>query len=130
MPDGAYIAPHVWQNLTEEQARTYRGEPFSPELVVEVDKLQGQCTRLDEQLRKAKVYLHTGTVKMVWLIDPVNKIMLECTKGRSRGKIVNVSEAREWRDLSGGDTLPGFVLKCSLLDDAMSKVLNTLIFRS
>ena len=76
IPDVAYIDPGVWQNLTEEQVKSYKGDPFFPKLVVEVDKLQGPGSRRQEQMRKAQIYLHTGTVQMVWLIDPVNKIML------------------------------------------------------
>ena len=88
---------------------------------MEVDKLEGSGSRYNEQIRKAKLSLLTGTVKTVWLIDPVNKIMIECQKSDS-GDSVSLSHDWTWRDLSGEDVLPGFVLKSSHLDDVMSRV--------
>lgn len=47
MPDVAYIPRDIFRNLTQQQQWTYRGEPFAPSFVVQVDTLTGPQSQLD-----------------------------------------------------------------------------------
>jgi len=44
MPDVTYIPRDADRNLLAQQTWTYRGKPFVPTFVVEIDKLAGQTT--------------------------------------------------------------------------------------
>ena len=56
-----------------------------------------------------------------WLIDPENKIMIVYKKNTVTGD-VDVSADITWRNLSGGDILPGFVIESLDLDLVMNQV--------
>lgn len=71
--------------------------------------------------RKNQIYFSNLNVQLVWLIDPKNQIMLVYTKDSATGKIVKARD-ESWRDLDGGDVLPGFVMEKTDLESVMSKV--------
>ena len=106
IPDVAYTTAHVHQTLTEEQALTYRGAPFSPIFVVEVDTLTGNQFRLGEVDKKMELYFQSGDVRLGWALDPANKIMYTYANRFVGDQPVRSADS-SWRDLDGGEILPG-----------------------
>ena len=62
-------------------------------------------------------------VQLGWLIDPEHQIMIEYkkTNARTRHGGVYATDDHSWRDLSGGETLPGFRVKSIQLDMVISQ---------
>ncbi|KAG6959721.1 hypothetical protein JG687_00008612 [Phytophthora cactorum] len=70
MPDVAYTPRDTDRGLSNESTWMYRGEPFVPTFVVEIDKLSGrgsQYSALDRKMRDE--YFQYG-VQLGLLIDP------------------------------------------------------------
>ncbi|KAJ3314951.1 hypothetical protein HDV04_004751 [Boothiomyces sp. JEL0838] len=97
MSEVAYTPRNIDRNLSHKQQWTYQGEPFAPTSVVEIDTLSG------------------SGYQRRWLIDPKNKIMIVYKKNAVTG-IVDVSADDSWKNLSGDDILPGFVIESLDLD--------------
>jgi hypothetical protein len=74
-----------------------------------------QLSHLDHKMRNE--YFPHG-VELGWLIDPEHQIMIEYKKIRTRTRRVGVTRSvdESWRDLSGGDVLPGFRVRARVLD--------------
>jgi Uma2 family endonuclease len=70
----------------------------APDLAVEILSPDDRMTRVN---RKVRFYLENG-VRLVWLIDPDNRIVTVMT---TADKSITLSEEDE---LDGGDVLPGF----------------------
>lgn len=100
---------------------TYRGEPFSPSFVVEVDTLSGshsQLAALDRTMRNE--YFPNG-VRLGWLIDPdPDRRVMYVYRIGAQGHVVR-HDSSEWRDLKGEDVLPGFELTAAELEMAVSQ---------
>ena len=119
MPDVAYTPRNITRSLSHSQTWTYQGEPFAPTFVVEVDTLVGRNSQksfLDRKMREE--YFQHG-ILLGWLIDPKNKIMIEYIL--ENGNVVCTRDAhghadQSWRNLSGRDVLPGFIIKAITLD--------------
>jgi hypothetical protein len=60
------------------------------------------------------------SVELGWLIDPKNNEIW--TYKRNNSKTETTRQKCEWKDLDGGDTLPGFTLKISLIEKIISQV--------
>jgi Uma2 family endonuclease len=108
MPDVAYTPRDTDRNLFQDQIWTYHGEPFAPTFVVEVDTLSGQHSQLDALDYKMRHEYFQHGIELGWLIDPENKIMYVY---KLRGGNVMRVRDRSWRNLSGENVLPGFVLE-------------------
>ena len=123
MPDVAYTVRNTQRNLSYNQLWKYpKEEPFTPKFVVEIDTLVGhgsQLKHLDEKMRN--IFFPSG-VQLGWLIDPTpaNKIMIQYM--RNEDGTVEVSEDRSWRNLDGGNVVPGFVIRSVQLDMVLSQV--------
>jgi Uma2 family endonuclease len=117
MPDVAY-STNLHQQLSKS-LWTYKEEPFSPLFVCEVDTLADAHPRLGETDAKMKIYFEQGVVRLAWAIDPENKIMY-VYHNDAVGMPPIRSQDSTWRDLDGGDILPGFVLYKKLLNRAIS----------
>ncbi|GMF43458.1 unnamed protein product [Phytophthora lilii] len=121
MPDVAYTPRDADRNLSAQQTWTYRGEPFVPSFVVEIDKLAGRGSQrraLDRKMRRE--YFQHG-VQLGWLIDPRpdHQIMYEYKINADGG--VDCDGATAWRDLDGGDVLPGFKLRAVVLEMVLNQ---------
>ncbi|KAE9019690.1 hypothetical protein PR003_g13264 [Phytophthora rubi] len=110
MPDVAYTPRDTDRDLSTESTWTYRGDPFVPTFVVEIDKLSGrgsQRSALDRKMRNE--YFQHG-VQLGWLIDPRPDFQRMYEYYLDDNGDVQCSDNIEWRDLEGGDVLPGFTL--------------------
>ena len=119
MPDVAYTPRVIDRELSHERGWTYQGKPYSPSFVVEVDTLTGpnsQRQALDYKMRHE--YFPHG-VDLGWLIDPQHKIMV-VYKRYSTGRVYCVGNT-SWRDLTGDDVLPEFVVKAVTLDMVLNQ---------
>ncbi|KAJ3251789.1 hypothetical protein HK103_002066, partial [Boothiomyces macroporosus] len=96
MPDVGYTPISTHRNLNEQQKWTYQGISFSPTFVVEIDTLTGSGSQRSELHRKMIVdyFPHKNAVT----------------------GDVDVSADDSWRNLSGDDILPGFVVESLDLD--------------
>lgn len=127
MPDLAHTPRQIHRALTEQQLRTYKGAPFSPSFVVEVDLLSGKGSKRNELDRKMReIYFKRRAngwngVELGWLIDPTNKIMIEYTWNSRRSSVLKSSE-ESWRDLDASPTLPGFVVEAADLDRVLAQL--------
>ncbi|CEG44242.1 Zinc finger, C2H2 [Plasmopara halstedii] len=121
MPDVAYTPRDVDRALTNEQNRTCRGDPYVPTFVVEIDKLadrNSQRKALDRKMRDE--YIPHG-VQLGWLIDPrpQHRIIYEY-KLDEHGQVHCVHN-HKWRDLDGGNVLPGFRLRSVKLEMVLNQ---------
>jgi Uma2 family endonuclease len=76
-------------------------------------------TKLNELTAKFKETYFPAGVQLGWLIDPINKKIFVFKRDRN-GLVRRYSHS--WSDVSGGDVLPGFLLKISNIDEAVSQV--------
>ncbi|RHZ78324.1 hypothetical protein Glove_166g220 [Diversispora epigaea] len=103
------------RQLDARQNWTFKGDSFTPLLVVEVENIS-TLTKFNEIDKKFKdVYFAEGTsVQVGWLIDPENKIIHVYRRGQRRWN-------RGWKDVDGGKFLPRFTLKVRKIEHAISK---------
>ena len=120
MPDVAYTPRNTHRNLSSESTWTYRGEPFVPTFVVEIDKLSGQGSQRSALDRKMRDDYFQHGVQLGWLIDPRPDFQRMYEYYRDGNGGVQCSDNIAWRDLHGGNVLPGF----TLLGDDLDMVLN------
>jgi Uma2 family endonuclease len=121
MPDVAYTPRDVDRNVSREQVWTYRGDPFVPSLVVEVDKLAGKNSQRKALDRKMRNEYFPHGVQLGWLIDPrpEYRVIYEY-KLDANGHVYCVGN-HEWRDLDGGAVLPGFSLNKTDLEMVLNQ---------
>lgn len=117
MPDVAYtLRDEKDRGLDRTQMWTYRGEPFDPSFVVEIDKLSGRGSQRRALNSKMRYEYFRHGVQLGWLIDPRpgHYKMYEYYLNE-RGQ-VKCSDDTAWRDLDGRDVLPGFTLTSTDLE--------------
>ncbi|GBC04733.1 hypothetical protein RclHR1_05830011 [Rhizophagus clarus] len=112
-PDVAFMPQHVVYQLTDEQAWTFQGPPFTPTFVVEVadigeDTDNSKFKEADKRF-KEELMTQSTVVQLGWLIDPQHKQIHIYRRGRRRS-------SPGWGDISGENVLPGFKLDISLID--------------
>ncbi len=100
-PDAAWIKKTDWQAIPLEKRQKFA--PICPQFVIE---LRSQSDSLKELKTKMEEYITNGTL-LGWLIDRV-----QCKVYIYRPNTV-VEELDNPANLSGEDTLPGFVLDLS-----------------
>ncbi|KAG6972608.1 hypothetical protein JG688_00003902 [Phytophthora aleatoria] len=109
-PDVTYIPRRASRNPKDLELWQYGQEPYAPSFLVEIDYLSGeesQFVALDQKMQNQ--YFRHG-VQLGWLIDPRPgfRKMLEYKRDEA-GRVYRVDND-EWRDLDGGDVLPGFCI--------------------
>lgn len=102
-PDVAWIASERWNTLSREQQRKF--PPIAPDFVLE---LLSPTDSLEKTQAKLQEYLDNG-VKLGWLIDRDNHYV-EVYRVNQPVEILNNP-----KQLSGEDTLPGFVLNMDVV---------------
>ncbi|RIA94806.1 hypothetical protein C1645_863852 [Glomus cerebriforme] len=112
-PDVAFISQNTVLRLTNEQAWTFQGAPFTPIFLVEVadigeDTDNSKFKEADKRF-KEELITRSTVVQFGWLIDPQHKRIYIYRRGKRRSN-------PEWGDISGENILPGFVLDMSLID--------------
>ncbi|RIA94018.1 hypothetical protein C1645_818680 [Glomus cerebriforme] len=112
-PDIAFISQNTFLRLTDEQAWTFQGAPFTPTFLVEVadigeDTENSKFKEVDERF-KEELITRSTMVQLGWLIDPQHKQIYIYRRGRRRSN-------PGWGDISGENVLPDFVLDMSLID--------------
>jgi hypothetical protein len=111
------------KTLALKQRWIYQEEPFVPIFVVETNTLTGPKSELQHLDYKMREEYFKHGVKLGWLIDAKNKIMIEYSRTNDPTRIgeVDVSEDHSWRDLNGAEVLPGFLIKSVELDMQLDK---------
>ncbi|RIA97868.1 hypothetical protein C1645_751396 [Glomus cerebriforme] len=112
-PDVAFIPQNMVLQLTDEQAWTFQGAPFTPIFLVEVadigeDTDNSKFKEADKRF-KEELIIQSTVVQLGWLIDPQHKRIYIYRRDRK------CSNPR-WGDISGENGLPGFMLDMSLID--------------
>ncbi|EEY60085.1 uncharacterized protein PITG_12378 [Phytophthora infestans T30-4] len=121
MPDVAYTPRYDDRNLTREQMWTYRGDPYVPTFVVEIYELSGlgsKLSALDGKMRND--YFQHG-VQLGWLIDPRPDLQRMYEYYFDDNGDVQCSDNSAWRDLDGGDVLPGFKMRAPVLEMVLNQ---------
>ncbi|CAG8582086.1 11339_t:CDS:2 [Paraglomus brasilianum] len=118
-PDVAFLSREVYDSLTKQQRRTFQGPPFSPIFAVKVADIskQSDFERLDFKI-KNDYFAMESSVRLAWLIDPVNKKLHLYRRGMRR-------YPWGWRDIGGDDVLPGFTLEVWMIDEVIKKELES-----
>ncbi|CAG8802350.1 10004_t:CDS:2, partial [Dentiscutata erythropus] len=117
-PDVSFTLKNVYHHLTQQQLWTFKGEPFTPTVAIEVsDTIKDSDTKkkkvfddLDEKFKSE--YFAVGTSGL--LIDPKNERMW-IYKRNEKGKAFVPG------DIDGGDILPGFTLDVEMIKDIISQ---------
>ncbi|EPZ33248.1 hypothetical protein ROZALSC1DRAFT_31098 [Rozella allomycis CSF55] len=113
-PDIAFVPRNVARNLDANQLFTFKGEPFTPTFVIEVEDIS--TTSRYEKIKKKiceEYFSVNSSIRLAWLIDPQNKIAVEFYRN-ALGKLV-WKYHNPWVNLSGRDTLPQFTLRVKSL---------------
>jgi len=118
-PDIAFTPQHIVLQLTDEQAWSFQGAPFTPTFLVEVadigeDTDNSKFKEADERF-KNELITRSTVVQLGWLVDPQHKRIYIYRRGRRRSN-------PGWGDISGENVLPGFVLDMSLIDRIIDQV--------
>ncbi|KDR58053.1 Uma2 family endonuclease [Limnospira platensis] len=98
-PDASWVSRPRWEALTPEVRRGFA--PLCPDFVVE---LRSPTDSLSELRQKMGEYLENGA-RLGWLIDPQNR-RVEIYRPQQEIEVLE-----DPTELSGGDVLPGFVLR-------------------
>ncbi|RHZ88066.1 hypothetical protein Glove_26g292 [Diversispora epigaea] len=127
-PDVSFTSKNVYRHLTQQQLWTFKGEPFTPMVVIEVsDTIKDSDTNkkkkafddLDEKFKFE--YFAVGTsVQIGWLIDPKNERMW-IYKRNEKGEVFRRERAWGGGGIDGGDILPGFTLDVEMIKDIISQ---------
>jgi|ERR1041385_569297 len=102
-PDASWIEREKWDNLTEQQRRTFG--PLCPDFVVE---LRSSSDRLTQLFRKMFEYLENGA-SLGWLIDPSKR---QVYVYRPNEEVVVLDNPET---VSADPVLPGFKLNLTEL---------------
>ncbi|ETI48316.1 hypothetical protein F441_07628 [Phytophthora nicotianae CJ01A1] len=107
-PDVTYTPRHATRNSGDLELWQRGQEPYAPLFVVEIDYLSGEDSQFIALDQKMRNQFFSHGVQLGWLIDPRpgSRKMFEY-KLDEAGKMHRVDN-EEWRDLDGGDVLPGF----------------------
>ena len=104
-PDVAWVELSRWQALTPEQRQKF--PPIAPDLVIE---LRSRTDKLETLRQKMSEYMHSG-VRLAWMFNPQDQQVEIYPQGQEK-------EIRQLpTELSGGEVLPGFVLKVDPFGD-------------
>ncbi|CAG8538741.1 15443_t:CDS:2 [Funneliformis caledonium] len=99
----AFTPDFIRRNLTYEQLNTFHGKPFNPTFVVEVDNVENidseKFKQLDVKFKES-------------YFDPLTSIQLG---GNVFRRYCN------WSNLDGDDTLPGFTLEVSRIEELVPR---------
>ncbi|KAF8976746.1 hypothetical protein BGZ46_007990 [Entomortierella lignicola] len=120
-PDVAFTPKKTYRSLSEAQLDTFKGDPFNPTFVVEVESISFKSDLETLKTKFKTDYIPAG-VKLGWLVDPINKeiyIFKPYIRAVSQ-KLVRCTK-HGWKDVSGGDILPGFQLEIWSIDEAISQ---------
>ncbi len=99
-PDAAWVAKPRWDALTEQQKAKF--PPLCPDFVIE---LRSESDSVNELQKKVTEQWMGNGCQLAWLIDPKEEKTYVYRAG------AEVEELKGFdRELSGGETLPGFVL--------------------
>jgi len=123
-PDVSFTPKAVSRQLTELQRWTFQGRPFTPTFVVEVGDTAIRSTfeELDDKFKRE--YFAVGTsVQLGWLVDPKNR-RIWVYKRNQHGNVFRHEHV--WKDVSGDDVLPRFILKLWKIEEAISQVASLL----
>ena len=117
-PNIAFTPMETYENLTDQQRKTFQGPSFTPSFVIEVDDLSKQDTleTLTEKMREA--YISKG-VQLGWSIDPFHKVFHVF---KANGNSVVHHQGEGWSFIDAGDVAPGFKLQLWKIDKVMSPV--------
>ncbi|KAL1922243.1 uncharacterized protein VTP21DRAFT_9782 [Calcarisporiella thermophila] len=116
-PDIAFIPKETYRALTQEQLLSFQGQPFSPTFVVEVEDLTLE-SKLSVLTKKFKDEYFPAGIELGWLIDPVNKSIYTFKRTVS-GSVRRHNHG--WRDVTGRDVLPEFILDIMVMDNILSQ---------
>ncbi|GBC25885.2 hypothetical protein GLOIN_2v1770913 [Rhizophagus irregularis DAOM 181602=DAOM 197198] len=110
---GGGVTSSQVQRLTDAQAWSFQGAPFTPTFLVEVadireDTDNSKFKEADERF-KEELITQSTVVQLGWLIDPQHKRIYIYRRGRRRSN-------PRWGDISSENVLPGFELDMSLID--------------
>ncbi|CAI5724713.1 hypothetical protein KXD40_003421 [Peronospora effusa] len=121
LPAIAYTPRDTHKGPLNGSTWTYHGEPYAPTFVVEIDKLSGQGSQRSTLDRKMRNEYFQHGVRLGWLIDPRpgHQHMYEYYLDETGG--VQCSDNTAWRDLSGGNVLPGFTLMSTVLEMVLNQ---------
>jgi Uma2 family endonuclease len=117
-PDVAFQPKDIYRSLDNDQLHSFRGEPDHPTFVVEVDDVSSPG-KLETLIKKFKERYFLAGVELGWLVDPVN-LTIHSFKRDINGSVRRYEHG--WRNLSGGETLPGFTLEVWECDEAVAQV--------
>ncbi|PKC57587.1 hypothetical protein RhiirA1_472272 [Rhizophagus irregularis] len=93
---------------------SFEGQPFNPIFIVEVANLKNSEVEKEIDNRIKKDYFAHGTsVKLGWLIDPINRIIWVYKRNKRDSPY---RYQRKWEDLDAGDVLPDFTLQLESLE--------------
>ncbi|PKK67271.1 hypothetical protein RhiirC2_714236 [Rhizophagus irregularis] len=113
-PDVAFIPEGTFLSLDEKQLWSFEGQPFNPIFIVEVANLKNSEVEKEIDNRIKKDYFAHGTsVKLGWLIDPINRIIWVYKRNKRDSPY---RYQRKWEDLDAGDVLPDFTLQLESLE--------------
>src|SRR5207248_8122707 len=112
MPNVSFTPPNICRNLTKMQRET-----FSPAFVVEVDDISSESKFQELDIKFKESYFKPSTsIELGLLIDPINHKIWTYKRDISR-KVFRREHG--WRDVNGGDTLPGFILVISMIEQTL-----------
>lgn len=120
MPAAAFTPRAVYRNLTQLQLLTFRGEPFHPSVIFEVEDVSAAPAKLDEVSAKIEHEYFAGGTQLAILVDPISRTIFTFKRDKKDGVVRRLDCG--WSDVSCGDILPRFVLRVSKIDDATSPV--------
>lgn len=123
--DITFIFQYIVLQLTNEQAWSFQSALFTPIFLVEVadigvDTDNPKFREVDKRF-KEKLITQSMVVQLGWLIDPQHKQIYIYRKGR---RCSNPG----WKDISGENILPGFVLDISLINRIIDPVCCYFLF--
>ncbi|KAG2524929.1 hypothetical protein JM18_005128 [Phytophthora kernoviae] len=121
IPDISYTSCSTHRGLSTGSTWTYRGEPYAPTFVVEIDELSGQGSQRSALDRKMRNEYFQHGVQLGWLIDPRPDCHNMYEYYLDENGEVQCAANTAWRDLDGGDVLPGFTLVSIDLDMVLSQ---------
>ncbi|RIA96704.1 hypothetical protein C1645_733053 [Glomus cerebriforme] len=121
-PDIAFTPMETCLSLDDNQLWSFKGQPFTPNFVVEVANLENKAIEnsVDAKIKKDYFAMDTS-VKLGWLIDPKNCIVWVYKRDKNDKPY---RRNRGWEDLDGGDILPKFTLKLSRIENIVSQELE------
>ncbi|RIA96686.1 putative restriction endonuclease-domain-containing protein [Glomus cerebriforme] len=121
-PDIAFTPMETCLSLDDNQLWSFKGQPFTPNFVVEVANLENNALEkiIDTKIKKDYFAMNTS-VKLGWLIDPKNCVIWVYKRNKHNQPY---RYKHKWEDLDGGDILPRFTLKLTRIENIVSQNLE------